>query len=235
MALTDHQQALADELVSDLAYAMGRRAFPRTLTPDDAVAIVADLHEILDGGAEARATAAQKLGRPLACSVGCTACCEEMVMVFLPEVLHIARWLVQPENAAARAAFVAAYPAWKERVGNASPRLAAAFASGDKLLHIRVHREQHAKRILCAFNRDGACSIYPVRPLLCRNAHAVGTAEHCAGDDPTEIPPQRLASTEFDRWVELARATLRAMHHALGGAKLTPEAVCEAVYALVRE
>lgn len=233
MALTERQQALADELVADLAYAMGRRAFPRTLTPDDAVAIVADLHETLDGGAEARATAARNLGRPLACAVGCTACCEELVMVFLPEVLHIARWLVAPENAAAREAFLAAYPAWKERVGDAPARLATAFSGGDKLVHIRAHREQHGKRILCAFNHGGACSIYPVRPLLCRNAHAVGTAEHCAGDDASGIPPQRLSSTELDRWVELARATLRAMHHALGGRKLWPVAVCEAVYELV--
>jgi Fe-S-cluster containining protein len=39
---------------------------------------------------------------------------------------------------------------------------------------------------MCPFNHDGACTIYPVRPSVCRLAHAIGTNEHC-GDARTTI------------------------------------------------
>lgn len=231
--LTEEQRELAAALVADRAYATGERAFPRPLTPEDAVDITADLHEVLDGAAEARATAARQLGRPLACGLGCTGCCEELVMVFRPEALRVARWLARPENAAAREAFLNAHAVWKQRVGDAPARLAALFAGGDEAAHLAMHIAQWRRRILCAFNRDGACTIYPVRPLLCRNAHAVGTSAHCYGDDPSDLVPVWLSSGELDEWMENARATLRAMHHALGGPRLAPAALCDAVAELL--
>lgn len=231
--LTNRQQDLAEELQADRGYATGRRRFPMTLTEEDALAILADLHDDLYRAAEARATAARQLGKPLACGVGCTGCCEELVMVFRGEALRVARWLERPENAATRAWFLESVAAWKQRVGDAPARLADAFASGDEQRHMQEHVAQWRKRILCAFNKDGACMVYPVRPLLCRNAHAVGTAEHCYGDDPSDVVPIRLRSPELDAWVEDARASLRAMHHALGGPRLRPAALCEAVAELL--
>jgi hypothetical protein len=77
------------------------------------------------------------------------------------------------------------------------------------------------------------CSIYPVRPLLCRNAHAVGTAAHCYGDDPSGTVPVRLRSKELDAYVDHARSCIRAAHHALGGARLRPAALCDAVAELL--
>ena len=36
---------------------------------------------------------------------------------------------------------------------------------------------------MCAFNHDGACSIYPVRPAICRKVHALFTSEFCITED----------------------------------------------------
>ena len=36
------------------------------------------------------------------------------------------------------------------------------------------------RRAMCAFNHEGACSIYPVRPAVCRKAHALDTSEERA-------------------------------------------------------
>jgi Fe-S-cluster containining protein len=228
--LTPRQVALAEQLASDPAYASGRRAFPRTVTPDDAADIAGALHDEMDAGAAARAVAARRMGRPLACGAGCTGCCEEMVMVFEPETLRVVRWLEQPENAAAKQAFLEAYGAWRERTGDAPDRLAAAFASGDEAAHLELHTQQWRKRILCAFNRAGLCTIYPVRPLVCRNAHALDTAAQCYGDSVSEKPAARLHSPELDEVVNDARACLRAAHHALGAPRLRPAAICDAVY-----
>jgi hypothetical protein len=231
--LTPRQTRLATELAADRAYASGKRAWKGTVTADDAIAIAEDLHGTADQAAAARAAAAAQMGRPLACTAGCTGCCEEMVMVFRPEALRVARWLERPENEAAREAFVAAYGAWKARVGDAPARLAAAFASGDEAAHLRAHIAQWKERVLCAFNRDGLCSIYEVRPLLCRDAHALDTPAHCYGDDPSGKPPVHLDSEDVDAFLEHARVTLRAVHHAIGGPRLEPASLCDAVHALL--
>ena len=227
-------RVLFDELIADKGYVTGRKSFPRTLTPDDAVDIVGALHEEMDVAAGHRANAARRMGKPLACTRGCTGCCEEMVMVFQPEAIRIARWLEQPENAAVKAAFLAAYPVWKLQVGDVPDRLAALFKSGDEAAHFALYLEQWKRRILCAFNRDGLCTIYEVRPLVCRNAHAVETSARCYGDSADERPPARMHSNELDAWVEESRGRIRAAHHAIGGPKQTPASLCDAVYELVR-
>ncbi|MCE9572419.1 MAG: YkgJ family cysteine cluster protein [Deltaproteobacteria bacterium] len=226
-------RALFDELISNEGYVSGRRSFPRTLTPDDAVAMAAELHKDLDGAADARARAAIRLHKPLACGPGCSGCCEEMVMVFRPEALRIARWLEQPANAAVKQRFLEAYPTWKAKVGDAPTTLATSFKSGDDPGYLAAFTAQWRKRILCAFNHDGMCTIYEVRPLVCRNAHAVGTSAHCVGDDPEDLPALRMASPELDAWMERARGALRAAHHAIGGPKQRPASVVEAVHDLL--
>lgn len=154
-------------------------------------------------------------------------------MVFEPEAMRIARWLDQPEHAATRHAFVDAYPAWKARVGDVPDRLAALFRSGDEAGHLALYLAQWKQRVLCAFNRDGLCTIYDVRPLVCRNAHAVGTAARCYGDSVEDLPPTRVVSEDLDAWVEESRGRLRAAHHAIGGPKQTPSSLCDAVYRLL--
>ncbi len=223
-------RALFDELISNDGYVSGRRSFPRTLTPDDAVAMTAELHAELDEVADNRARAAARMGKPLACGPGCNGCCEELVMVFQPEILRIARWLEAPANAAARQRFLEAYPAWKARIGDAPAQLEAAFVAGDNPAFMAMYRAQWRKRILCAFNHDGMCLIYDVRPLVCRNAHAVGTSAYCVGGDPGGRIADRMESKEFDAWFSRARGAVRAAHHAIGGPKQRPTSIVEAVH-----
>ena len=52
-------------------------------------------------------------------------------MIFRPEAVQVARWLEQPEHAAAREAFLAAYPDWKQRVGDTPAKLSALFSDGE--------------------------------------------------------------------------------------------------------
>jgi Fe-S-cluster containining protein len=224
---------LARELVSSPDYVSGARPFPRRLSEEDAVALAAAMHAAMDAATAARAAAGARAGTPVVCAPGCDACCEEPIMVFLPEAARVARWLERPENAAARRAFRAAFPRWRAQVGEDPSRLADAFQQADDDAVLAAHLEQWRKRVPCAFDVDGTCAVYPVRPLVCRNAHATGTSSRCRIDDPSHVPVARLRARSFDDFLDGARACLRAAHHAAGGPRLRPEALCVAVDALL--
>ena len=151
-------------------------------------------------------------------------------MVHRPEAARVARWLEQPENAEARAAFRAAYPAWRAGHGDALVRLSATFANNPG-----AYRDAHvaawAKGVPCAFLRDGACSIYPVRPIPCRTAHALDTSEFCNG--AATQAATRAKFVPLDQFVARTRTLLAAAHHAARGPKGRVEPLCDVVYELL--
>lgn len=225
----DDIEALAGALVADDAFVTGQRRPPR-LERGAAARLAVALHAEVDRGAAARAEAGARQGLPVVCSHGCNGCCEELVLVFQPEAIAIARWLMEPANHAARDRFLAAYPAWQRAAGDSPRRLAELHARGDEAAFLAAHRAQWRRRLLCAFNHDGACTIYPVRPINCRHAHAVETHERCSGANVGGRPAARLAFPPLDDYLIGADRLLRAAHHAVGGERRRAQALCDAVH-----
>ncbi len=151
-------------------------------------------------------------------------------MVFRPESARVANWLLLPENAAAREAFVSSYAAWNERIGDQLEKLSHVHVA-DPRNYVAHHVDAWRKGVLCAFNRDGDCTVYPVRPSVCRTAHALETSEHCRG--ATETPATRATFVPLDQFVARSRRLLIAAHNATAGDRSRPEALPHAVHALL--
>ena len=228
--MSDDAERLA-AIVEALMNAPERRA---SIAPDDVVAIAAHLGAQVDRAAEARAEAGARQHLPIVCERGCTGCCEEPVMVWAPEAQAVARWLMEPAHADARARFLAAFPAWQKAAGDGPRRLAERYARGVGEAYLAEHREQWGKRVMCAFNHDGDCAIYPVRPLTCRNGHAIETATRCSGANAGGRPAARLEFAPLDEYLVNAEAVLRALHHSTGGERKRTQALCEAVHRLLQ-
>lgn len=227
---------LVDALTEDPRIASGDARASVAVGADDAIAIAIAMTDEIDEGTRARAALAAKRGTPLACAPGCDACCEEPVMVYFPEAIRAARWLARPESSSARERFLARYPAWREAAGDGIEELAdisAERARSDR--YSAAHRRQWQKRVLCAFDENGRCSIYAARPLACRNAHALGTSERCVAGTP--IPAERLVLGPIDDFLVNAGTLLRAAHNAAQpsfGAKTNRmEALCAFVARLL--
>src|SRR5262245_8155700 len=75
------------------------------------------LNEQLDTAIEHREAAAAERNIVIACKRGCNACCTAPVLVGEHEVISVAEWLKQPENAAVLARYRAAYPGWRAALG----------------------------------------------------------------------------------------------------------------------
>jgi Fe-S-cluster containining protein len=217
-------------LVSRREYAQGEAPFPDEVTRADAIAIAADVHRAVDLAAEKRAEVARRRGSPVACHAGCNACCEQLVMIWGGEAELIAEWLDEPEQAEIRSAFLEAYPSWLERSTPAIDRVMALTAAGDAKGQFAALVDHWRQRILCAFNAGGMCTIYPVRPVLCRNAHALDTPANCHPADDTGTAATSLHFAPLDDFLRKTRSLAMAVHHARGGKKKQPEPLPTAVF-----
>jgi Fe-S-cluster containining protein len=238
MAFSSEDQRLLGimaELSGDPAYASGERPFPRALDPADAAAIVADLQAAVDQGVAKRAEIAQAEGATIACHAGCNQCCEQLVMIWQAEAELIARWLDEPEQAETRRRFVEAYPAWAERSAAAIERVTTLTRAGDARGQFAALVAHWRQRVLCAFNHEGLCTIYAVRPVLCRNCHALDTPANCHPADDTGTAATSLHFKPLEDFIKRTRGLSKAMHHALGGPRGLAVPLCAAVYeALMR-
>ncbi len=115
----------------------------------------------------------QYQGTPaLACRKGCATCCTIRVTATAPEVLWVARHLRE-----------ACEPAQ-------CVRLARRLLEADARTRDLDESQRVALRLRCSFIEEGACVIYPARPLACRG-HASYDRKACAqaaAGRITEVP-----------------------------------------------
>jgi uncharacterized protein len=111
---------------------------------------VQELHSQVD----LLAHTAQKASGSFACMEGCSSCCHARVEVTPPEVFAIANYLSAES---------------KDR----RPEVIEQLASRAKGLSINpANKSQWSARPACALLVDHRCSVYPVRPAVCRKGHS---------------------------------------------------------------
>jgi Fe-S-cluster containining protein len=214
-----------DQVVAAVLDHRDGRCHLRVLSDADAEALAAGLHQRADRLGAERAEIAGAEGLAIACEKGCSACCRVPVMVYEAEAIAVARWLSRPGNDAARESFERRYPAWRAALGELLDALVERHAAGDFESAGRLYNEISDRDQLCAFNRDGACSIYPVRPNACRYFIALETSEHCQVG--AERGPAILDHPPYDDFVEKARILLRSAQAISGDP--APRPLCDRV------
>jgi Fe-S-cluster containining protein len=197
-----------------------RRRLP-VVQAQDAAGLIAMMHEQLDRAIERRSTDTADAGIVIACQRGCHACCYYPVVTDEAEAVAVAQWLTQPENAAVRERFLVAYPAWRAAHGSTIEALVASPTKDDRVRACADYFFQHG---VCPFNHDGDCTIYPVRPALCRITHAVGSSEKCEeGIGETTVSHGEVNAT-YDSQDEM-RATLSEALRPGRGVEALPKSV----------
>jgi Fe-S-cluster containining protein len=112
-----------------------------------------------------RFEAENPLPQPLACQEGCDACCHNLVELTPPEALHIGHFLSQHCSGAERDLVLT-------RVAKN-----LALAAGKSKVALATLRQE----LPCPLLRGRRCSVYPIRPLVCRAMHALNR-ERCEAD-----------------------------------------------------
>lgn len=135
----------------------------------------------------------------VACRSGCDHCCYQSVGVTAPEALAIVVHLQETLPLAELDALRAALRAFAERIRGLTSE------------------ERVSPDLPCPFLRDHACSIYEVRPLVCRGVTSVD-AEACRRH--LHEPSARAASTAAQASGHLLLEPLRAFHAISAGLQL---------------
>lgn len=126
-------------------------------------------------------------GRPPTCVKGCSHCCRQEVYAPRAEVEAIVEWLEgsAPHLIADLAARIEGWLRWYRT------EYPALVASG-----VPRHAAFYAHAPPCPALVDGACSIYPVRPVFCRTHQVTSPADACRpGGDPArlDVPIEPMA------------------------------------------
>jgi Fe-S-cluster containining protein len=130
-------------------------------------------------------------GRAVSCRYGCASCCRQLVPISLFEAEALAAWIHSlPESAQQQLA---------QRFHQTLHSLAASGVL-DCLLNIskddwspasEVHRrlaiDYFHQHIPCPFLVDESCSVYPIRPLACREYLVTSPPELCAAPSTEQV------------------------------------------------
>jgi Fe-S-cluster containining protein len=232
--MSDALAHLVKDLVSDLEYATGDKKFPREVSRDEAADLAEGVQRTVEHWTGVRAEMAKKHQVTIACQRGCNDCCNELIVVAMPEAIAVARWLERPENAAVRAQFLERYRAWREKAGDRPEQIAALTVDNkDREKYFEQHRAYWRLGNLCPFNANGDCTIYAVRPLVCRDAHACETNARCSPSYTGAQPPSRINFTPLESVLQKSHHVLQAAHNAVSARTNRHPPLCVAVYELL--
>lgn len=166
MLSDDEQAAFLDSIERVRQRAVTRLGPNRDISI--AINFVANLHHAVD---KVMQQTGGRVPTP-ECTAGCAYCCSVRVEATEPEIFRIAREIKTRPTKQINAL-----------LGRLQEHAATAATNG-------------SRRTNCAFLEDNLCSIYEVRPAVCRKAHSL-SAQHCENQAP-EIPQnlEMLLGTE---------------------------------------
>jgi Fe-S-cluster containining protein len=172
--------------------------------------------------------AVEKQGQKISCKKGCGACCRWMVPISEVEARRI-RELVESFPEPRRSQVLSRFAEALRRFDQAGLldqlRTRAQWSDAD---YKRIEVRYFLQGIACPFLEDESCSIYPDRPVTCREFLVTSPAEKCALPTNEEVHMVKLpfrvmsALARFDpvappaehiRWVPLVLALEWAAEH----------------------
>jgi Fe-S-cluster containining protein len=113
------------------------------------------------------------LPQPIVCRPGCDFCCYLQVELTPPEALLLGRRIEENFSRDAKVRLLASLErSWNLKAGKSKQEIA------------RIRRE-----LPCPLLRDRRCSVYPVRPLLCRAMHALDAGQCASASRSQDLAP----------------------------------------------
>jgi Fe-S-cluster containining protein len=169
--------------------------------PTDRLGLLPMVRALSDAASDMAQRSSERQGRPVSCRAGCAACCRQIVLASEAEARRLralVEALPEPKRAEVRARFAEARRKLEEAGLLEALQAPESFGPGVAELGLAYFR----LRLDCPFLEEERCTIYPERPLACREYLVVSPAESCSRPDVETVKQLRLpfkVSTAFAR------------------------------------
>jgi hypothetical protein len=131
--------------------------------------------------------------RAITCHKGCATCCSAYVTASLQECEGIVYWLYQHPDV--MRSFLTAFQVWRQKIIGIQELFNRVYALQDRAVSRPTTEEERTELlialsdfmkcgVLCPFLKDGACSIYQVRPFVCAGVVSTTPSEWCLASHP---------------------------------------------------
>ncbi|MGA2496956.1 MAG: YkgJ family cysteine cluster protein [Tepidisphaeraceae bacterium] len=142
------------------------------------------------------------MGRTASCKPACGACCRQLVPIALSETYELRRLVEQmpePRRALIQERF--AYIVRKLQAKGMAEKLREPGRHGEQEID-ELSDQYFSLQMACPFLEEESCSIYPDRPIICREYLVTSDPEFCKNPTKETIQPLPIA----------ARASAALMH-----------------------
>lgn len=195
--------------------------------PTRPVDLLPIFRSLVDAFAVITAETVEKTGGKISCQHGCAACCRQLVPITEIEARRIGEMvsaMPEPRRSEIRVRFEAARSKLQD-AGLLERLLAPETVSQAEFVPFALGYFRHA--IPCPFLEEESCSIYPERPIACREYLVTTPAENCSNLNPKTVKAVNLgldvrkAMARLDsdqpsahgKWIPLILATAWADAH----------------------
>lgn len=165
---------------------------PVPLGPERVIDFALKTLPLSDVVADMACQEAQRLGFPLSCTKGCGACCRQLVPLSPPEaglIFEVVQSMPKPRRVQVEARFHEAVEQLdKDGLLNTIKEVTWALGTDEDAQTLA--RQYFSRSIPCPFLEDEACTIYELRPSMCREYLVTSPAELCR--TPYEAQVMRL-------------------------------------------
>jgi len=191
------------------------------------------------------AARAEREGRAISCRAGCGICCRQPVPISEPEAHALAavvEKMPEPRRSEVRARFAAIQQRLEETGLGAKM---GGWLEGERDAVLKSALEYMRLGMACPFLEHESCSIYPDRPLICREYLVTNPPGNCANPGPENIERVEIAGRPSGAliylgkreteggWLLLVNALTFAAEHADAPAQHPAPAVVQTVFGRV--
>lgn len=126
------------------------------------------------------------------CREGCAHCCRLPASATLPEAILLAEKLMEATD-------------WSVRRGEMAREITHQLRLLEAVDYAHNHGAFFKLQVPCVFLKDNRCSVYSIRPVVCRTHFAVSPPENCA-EGATDPMVARLNMGEAELDIQMAGA-----------------------------
>jgi Fe-S-cluster containining protein len=197
---------MSDTVTANIDLAIGSRRLQTRISipvlPMPAAGLLPIARALTDAAVAAAGEDAAALGRPITCRAGCAACCRHLVPITEVEARRlrdVIEEMPEPRRSVIQARFAVARGRLREAgmlqelenpdswdKDDPQPR-------GMDYFHLGID---------CPFLEDESCTIYPERPLVCRDYVVISSPERCRDPRVGEV---KVVKMPLETWRALAR------------------------------